>query len=859
MIRYNASTNKLEAYENGSWADLISTGASGEANTASNIGGAGVGVFVQKTSSNLEFKNINSATPAITVTNDTGNNEIDIGLNINGATAETTIAGVDEILIHDASAGALRKMTRTNFVLSESEVDTMVSNNGYLTSSSIGSAAGQVMAADAVPNCNSSEKLQMSAGPTYSWSCVTDETGGGSSSDSLTDADSNTLIQVEESADENRIRFDTAGTERMIIDESGNVGIGVPSPAVSLDISEKTDALSLPSGTTAQRPGAAANGMIRYNASTNKFEAYEAGSWTDMISAASGEANTASNVGSAGVGVFVQKTSSNLEFKNINAGSSAITVTNDVANNEIDININPSQINITSLNNYNANSFLDHSSLSILTGANSGLTGGGNLTANRSLSVNINGTTAVTGVSNTDELLIFDTSAGALRKITRSNFVLSESEVDALANNNGYLTGSSIGTGAGQVMGAGAVPNCTSSQKLQMSAGPPYNWSCVTDETGGGSGDTIADADSDTKVEVEASADEDKVKIPTGGSERLVVDNFGNVGINVTSPTTKFSIAGDTSFRTPAAASRPTILDTTFLNKTAFAAGTTVSHTVSSGTDKVLVVLIAGSRSSWRPDFTSIVYDGVALTEHFSILLTGDGGTYDEQVFEVWYLINPNEGTNDLVFTLSSTAQYYNATILTLGGVDQINPLEAVQTQSGTDIASTLVVPSTNSSLVLEMCAAYNPDTVAPTGAQTTLASLSVNLHSTGYSASIPGSAPNVSLPCSRAFGGFSVNQLGVSVNSSEASDFPADTEFMRVTGGKVGIGTSTPESTLQVEGGYIQMDTTTGAPPAADCNATAEYGRMKFDSSTGVNKLYICGADGWAVFDAASTTSGTP
>ena len=50
----------------------------------------------------------------------------------------------------------------------------------------------------------------------------------------IKDADDNTKIQVEESADENKIRFDTAGLERMIIDETGKVGIGTTSPGATL-------------------------------------------------------------------------------------------------------------------------------------------------------------------------------------------------------------------------------------------------------------------------------------------------------------------------------------------------------------------------------------------------------------------------------------------------------------------------------------------------------------------------------------------------------------------------------------------------------------------------------------------------
>lgn len=44
--------------------------------------------------------------------------------------------------------------------------------------------------------------------------------------------------------------------------------------------------IELDSGTTAQRPSPSVNGQIRYNYSTNKFEAYENGAWTNMITGA---------------------------------------------------------------------------------------------------------------------------------------------------------------------------------------------------------------------------------------------------------------------------------------------------------------------------------------------------------------------------------------------------------------------------------------------------------------------------------------------------------------------------------------------------------------------------------------------
>lgn len=61
--------------------------------------------------------------------------------------------------------------------------------------------------------------------------------------------------------------------------------------------------------------------------------------------------------------------------------------------------------------------------------------------------------------------------------------------------------------------------------------------------------------------------------------------------------------------------------------------------------------------------------------------------------------------------------------------------------------------------------------------------------------------------------------------------------------GGNVGVGTLNPQSALQVVG-YTQLDLTSGAPPAEDCNEAAERGRMKVDSENGF--LYICVDTGW-------------
>lgn len=55
------------------------------------------------------------------------------------------------------------------------------------------------------------------------------------------------------------------------------VGIGDSTPSVSLDINA-TDAVQMPSGTTAQRP-TGVNGMFRYNSDDNQFEGYADNAW----------------------------------------------------------------------------------------------------------------------------------------------------------------------------------------------------------------------------------------------------------------------------------------------------------------------------------------------------------------------------------------------------------------------------------------------------------------------------------------------------------------------------------------------------------------------------------------------------
>ena len=90
---------------------------------------------------------------------------------------------------------------------------------------------------------------------------------GALSSDSITDADSDTKIQVEESADEDKIRFDTGGTERAVLDSTGLDVTGNVAYNISLkEINES-------SGTTYTLVLADRGQMLRVGDETNNTSA----------------------------------------------------------------------------------------------------------------------------------------------------------------------------------------------------------------------------------------------------------------------------------------------------------------------------------------------------------------------------------------------------------------------------------------------------------------------------------------------------------------------------------------------------------------------------------------------------------
>jgi len=200
-----------------------------------------------------------------------------------------------------------------------------------------------------------------------------------------------------------------------------------------------------------------AQGEIGFETDANQFKIGDGvTAWNALAYtlAAGGETNTGSNVGTDGVGVFDGKVVADLQFRHIAPASNKISVTLDAGDNDIDLDIveanivhanisgvgtnthaqidthiadatlhfTEASIDHTNILNIgtnthaqidthiaNADIHVDHTAVNINTAANSGLAGGGDISASRSLSVSPNNATDTT-IAAGDEILFGDVS-----------------------------------------------------------------------------------------------------------------------------------------------------------------------------------------------------------------------------------------------------------------------------------------------------------------------------------------------------------------------------------------------------------------------------------------------------------------
>ena len=335
-------------------------------------------------------------------------------------------------------------------------------------------------------------------------------------------------------ANDSNLRFVTGAVERMIVDAGGNVGIGTGAPVVGLDV-RTTDAVLLPRGTTAQRPTGVERGFIRYNTETAQFEGRGAGdTWGSL-----GGVKSTDGFTYIAAEAYAGANDSNLRFV---TGAVERMIVSDTG--YVGIGTTQPAENLHVVGDVLATGTITASNMQII----------GDV-------VILN-----TVTSNTEQLVVSNSGSGPGIKVTQTG-----AEPIAAFYDDGALAmiiadGGNIGIGTGAPLvaldirrnDAILLPRGTTAQRpagvergfirfntetLQFEGlGAGDVWGAL----GGGSGG-LQSLDTLTYITAEAypGAGDSNLRFVTGGTQRMIVDASGNVGIGTAVPEHRLDVAGD--------------------------------------------------------------------------------------------------------------------------------------------------------------------------------------------------------------------------------------------------------------------------------------------------------------------------
>lgn len=343
----------------------------GENNTVSNIGASGIGLFKQKIGDDLEFKKINSTSPHVTIVDDTGNDELDISFdqtqitgtgNINSGTITSGFGSID-IGSSNIGAGTITstQLNASNIQLSNNTIASTDTNGNInlipdgtgevlLKSDPVGPfgattkqyvdgiASGLVVKESVRVTTESvlSSYTQFGAGVGATLTSDANVSINDTGIDGVTDLGINDRILVR-----NTGTVSDSDNGIYIVTQIGSTGVSPWILTRSTDFDSTSEVVT--------------GAYILVTEGT----VFEGSSWTVTTSnpitvdttdilfgqfSSPAAAVSISNVGIGGLGLFKQKTGNNYEFRNINSTSSAITLSLDGPNNEVDVTFNQTQI-----------------------------------------------------------------------------------------------------------------------------------------------------------------------------------------------------------------------------------------------------------------------------------------------------------------------------------------------------------------------------------------------------------------------------------------------------------------------------------------------------------------------------------
>jgi len=136
------------------------------------------------------------------------------------------------------------------------------------------------------------------------------------------------------------------------------------------------------------------------------------------------------------------------------------------------------------------------------------------------------------------------------------------------------------------------------------------------------------------------------------------------------------------------------------------------NHTIGSGSNRLLVVTAGWRDGGGKWDIDSMTYDGVSMTK------AKDQTGGDASNSEVWYLVNPNTGTNQISMTMNGNPDFGASGAVSFFGVDQDNPLDATGSAQASGNPSTSITTVANGAMVVD--AVYSRNATLSVGANQT-------------------------------------------------------------------------------------------------------------------------------------------
>jgi hypothetical protein len=133
---------------------------------------------------------------------------------------------------------------------------------------------------------------------------------------------------------------------------------------------------------------------------------------------------------------------------------------------------------------------------------------------------------------------------------------------------------------------------------------------------------------------------------------------------------------------------------------------TITTHTQNSGSDRLLVVNVFYINTK---NCTGVTWNGTALTKLYSQDYTDTGAALTQ---DVWYLIAPDTGNHDLVYTFDSGGGNCTSLLTSFTGADQTTPLNYLHTDAANSPHSQSITISADSMIMAIGCSRWSYSTV---------------------------------------------------------------------------------------------------------------------------------------------------